>query len=110
MIAKTTLQPPPLRYSQIEPPVQKYFLTLQNAHPMVEIDTTLGNYNYPLPAAGFNPTTGQTNQNAEYVVTKTSSDANTVTITGAASGTVILANSGDFARFKSNGAVWRRVG
>ncbi len=92
--------------------LQPYFRALQRRNPMIEADTTEGPEVYVLPQAGLNPGTGVSNQNAEYVVIKTSADINTATIQGAAGGDVVLtANSGagSVARFKSNGTVWYQV-
>lgn len=107
-IKQTTLFPPPLRGADLPAPLEKFLLTLQMLTPMVEADTTAGNIVVALPAAGLNTTTGQSNQNQEIIYTKTSADANTLTITGAASGTVILGAQFAVARFKSNGSVWRK--
>lgn len=90
--------------------VLPYLFTLQRRQPMIEIDTTDGPETYPLPNAGLDAgNTGQSNQNAEYTVVKTSADANAVTITGASGGDVSLTTSGQVARFKSNGTSWIRL-
>jgi len=106
---RTILFAPPLRHSEVPVPLQKWLLTLQNLHPMVEVDTSSGDVVETLPLAGLDQTTGQSNQNVEYVYTKTSADVNTVTINGAASGPVVLTAQHEVARFKSNGTVWRKA-
>jgi hypothetical protein len=91
---------------------QHYMLTLQRRNPMIEADTSAGAEVYVLPQAGLNPGTGQSNQNSEYVIVKTSPDANTVTVQGANGGDVVLttnSGAGSVARFKSNGSVWYAV-
>lgn len=93
--------------------VLPYLFTLQRRQPLIEIDTTGGSETYSLPQAGLESGTGQSNQNAEYVIIKTSADVNTVTIIGNGITPVVLTTQspavGSTARFKSNGAVWRQV-
>src|SRR5258708_5614536 len=111
-ITETVLFPPPLRNSGLSEPIQKWLLSLQNLVPMEEGDTTSGNLTFALPPAGLNAATGQSNQNRELTIVKTSGDANTLTITGAAGGSVVLttnSGTGSRARFKSNGTLWRNV-
>jgi hypothetical protein len=111
-VTHTVLFPPPQRNSGIPDSLLKWFFSLQNLHPMEEIDTTAGNVVFALPAAGLSGTTGQSNQNMEVTVVKTSGDANTVTVTGASGGPVVLttnSGAGSHARFKSNGTLWRVV-
>src|SRR5882724_1062248 len=109
-IRQTTLFPPPLRGSELSQPEQKWLLTLQMLHPLIEVDTAAGNVVIALPAAGLNTTTGQSNQNQELIYIKTTADANTVTINGGQGGPVTLIGQYDIARYKSNGTVWYRVG
>jgi len=107
---QTTLFPPPLRASQLSDPEQKWLLTLQVLHPLRVGDSSAGPYSEALPAAGLNSITGQSNQNQELIFVKGSADANNWTITGALSGAVVLAAQYAFARFKSDGTNWWRVG
>ena len=102
---KTTLFQPPLRNSDVPLPMQKWFLTLQNLHPMFEVDTSKGAAIETLPPAGLNTATGQSNQNSEYIYV--ASGAHTLTIVGASGGNAVITNA--VARFKSNGAIWIRV-
>src|ERR1035441_1551770 len=102
---KTTLFQPPLRNSDVPLPMQKWFLTLQNLHPMIEVDTSKSAVTETLPPAGLNAATGQSNQNAEY--TFVASGAHPLTISGASGGDVAITNG--VARFKSNGASWIRI-
>lgn len=107
---QTVLFPPPLRGSELPQPIQKYLFTLQMLQPLRVGDTTTGPYAEDLPPAGLNSTTGQSNQNQEIIYVKGSVDANNWTINGAISGAVVLAAQYDFARFKSDGTSWWRVG
>ena len=102
---KTTLFAPPLRNSNLQEPIQKWLLSLQNLHPMIEVDTSKSAVTETLPPAGLNAATGQSNQNAEY--TFVASGAHPVTIIGGSGGNVVITNG--VARFKSNGALWRRI-
>lgn len=105
MSSKTVLFAPPLRNSQVPETLQKWFLTLQNLHPMIEVDTTSGAMTETLPPAGLNAATGQSNQNAEY--TFVASGPNALTIEGATGGNIVIMNG--VARFKSNGVIWIRI-
>jgi hypothetical protein len=108
---QTTMRLPPLRASNLDPVIQQWLLAVSRLHPLIECDTSGGNFNQALPPAGLSSTaTGETNLNQEIIYVKISPDANTVTITGAQGGNVILAAQYDKARFKSNGTVWYRVG
>jgi hypothetical protein len=105
-VKQTTLFPPAFRDSKLAPTEQRYLFTLQRQLPLVEIDTSGGNVVIALPPAGLNSTTGESNQNQEIIYVKTSADANTVTINGALSGTVVLTMQYEAARFKSNATSW----
>ena len=110
-VKQTTLFPPPFRDTEISEPLRKYLFSLQMLHPLIEIDTSLGNVVTALPQPGLtNTQTGQSNQNQEIIYIKTTNDGNTGTITGAQGGNVVLAAQFNFARFKSNATVWYRVG
>jgi glucose dehydrogenase len=114
-IKQTTLFPPPVRDSSISDPQRKYLFSLQNLHPLVEVDTSAGNVVIALPNAGLtNSQTGQSNQNQEITYVKTSADGNTVTLTGAIGGNQVLTtqspNAGSCVRFKSNATGWYLVG
>lgn len=106
---QSQLFPPPVRGSNLSKQEQLYLATLQYQLPRVDVDTTAGPETIALPPAGLNSSTGQSNQNQELIYCKTSSDGNTVTITGAASGTVTLTMQWQTARFKSNGTNWVKV-
>jgi hypothetical protein len=107
---QTNMRIPPLRDSGITKPLEQWLLADGKRLPLVECDTSGGNFNQALPPAGLsNAATGETNLNQEIHYVKTTADANTVTITGAASGNVILAAQYDHATFKSNGTVWYRI-
>lgn len=110
MSTQTVLFPPPLRGAELSQPIQKWLFTLQNLLPLREADTSGGSYSEALPAAGLNSTTGQSNQNQEISFVKISGDGNSITITGAASGSVVLTSQYSFARFKSDGTNWLRIG
>jgi hypothetical protein len=101
---------PPLRNSGVSAPMQFWELETQQAAPLVEGDTSAGPESYALPPAGLNSSTGQTNQNQEITVIKSTPDANAFTVTGATSGDVALTAQYQSARFKSNGTNWLRVG
>lgn len=86
-----------------------WLLTVQNLLPLNVVDTSAGPQVLALPPAGNNATTGQSAQNREITYYKDTPDANTVTITGAKGGSVVLVAEDDFARFKSDGTKWRRI-
>jgi hypothetical protein len=107
---QTIMRVPPLRTTSIEPVIQQWLLAVARLLPLVECNTSGGNFNQALPPAGLsNAATGETNLNQEIHYVKTTADANTVTITGAVSGNVVLAAQYDHATFKSNGTVWYRI-
>ena len=106
---QTNLFPPAIRGAGLGPQVEKFLLTLQMLLPLVVVDTTSGNQVIALPPAGLNSSTGQSNQNQEIIYLKTSADANTVTLTGAVGGNVVLASQYALARFKSDGTEWFNV-
>ena len=66
------------------------------------ISTASGNVTQALPDA-------KTNFGAELIYLKSTSDANTITITGAVTGSVVLGSQGNSARFKSDGRQWWKV-
>lgn len=107
---QTILPPPPLRGSDLSDPMQFWHLNLQQHQPMREVDTTAGNYSEAPPAAGVNPSTGQTNQNQELTYVKISADANTFSLAGAnlPLGPYTLTAQGQAFKIKSNGTVWRK--
>lgn len=113
---ETVLFPPPARSTivaqdgQIEKTFQRWLFSLQMLSPLRIGNTTTGPYSEALPAAGLNSTTGQSNQNQEIIYVKGSADGNAFTVTGGQGGPVVLAAQYDFARFKSDGTVWWRVG
>jgi Flp pilus assembly protein TadG len=102
---------PPLRGSEVPKPLQAWLFAIQKRLPLRKADTTAGSYAEALPPAGLtSAATGETNQNQEITYVKTSADGNTFTITGAASGPVILAVQYATAKFKSDGTGWWKVG
>ena len=113
---QSVLFPPPARSSVVAPDggiektFQKWLFSLQMLQPLRVGDSSAGPYSEALPAAGLNSTTGQSNQNQEIIYVKGSADANNWTITGAISGSVVLAAQYAYARFKSDGTNWYRVG
>lgn len=107
---QTNLFPPPLRGSEIPPPLERYLFTLQNLLPLNKVDTSSGPYTEAAPAAGLNSTTGQSNQNMEITYIKTSNDANVYTLTGVELGDLTLAAQGDRFKIKSDGTSWWRSG
>lgn len=106
----TELFPPPIQLADLSPAIQLFLLTLQNLSQLNEGDSSGGSYSEALPAPGLNSTTGQSAQSQELTYIKISADANTWTITGAATGTVTLTTQFQSARFKSNGTVWYKIG
>jgi hypothetical protein len=68
----------------------------------IQYDTSGGNITQALPAASLYP-----NQDLTFI--KTTSDANTLTITGAASGTVVLTQQYQSVTFHSDGVSWTAV-
>lgn len=107
---QTQLFPPPVRDTTLSKSEQLYLATLQYQLPLRIGDTTTGPYAESLPPAGLNATTGQNNANQELIYEKGSADASAWTINGAINGPVILAVQYTFARFKSDGTNWWRVG
>jgi len=93
-----------------EQPMQQWHLETQRANPLNNVDTSKGSYTESAPAAGLNPATGQTNQNAEITYIKISADANVFTLTGVQDGPYYLKARRDVIRIKSDGSVWWPVG
>jgi hypothetical protein len=119
MSSQTQLYPPPTRSAAVDDkgfiakPFRQWLFTVQNLLPLVTVNTAAGNVVIALPPAGLNNTTGESNQNSEIVYRKTSSDANTVTITGSPDGSQVLTSNVGAAsrvRFKSDGTSWWVVG
>ena len=106
---KTVLFAPPLRNSDIAPAIEKWLLSIQNAHPLHSIDTSNGSYSEAAPAAGLDSTTGQSNQNQQITYIKTSNDANTFTLTGVQGGPYTLQSQYDTLKIKSDGTFWWAV-
>jgi hypothetical protein len=107
---QTDMRVPPLRDTSLDKVIQQWLLAMAKHQPLITVDTTAGNEIEDLPPAGLsNSATGETNLNVDISYVKTSADANTVTINGAASGAVILAAQFDHATFKSDGTDWYRV-
>lgn len=109
-ISPTVLYPPPLRKSELSQPVQHYMLSIQNLHPMYEVDTTAGNETTVPPDPGQDAPSGRNNQNAEITYIKTSADGNTFTLNGVSGGPLTLTAQDQFFKIKSNGVLWRRSG
>lgn len=110
MSTKTVLFPPPSRGSNLTQPELKWLFSVQNLLPLITVDTSGGAVAIPLPVAGGNAQVGQSNQNQEIIYKKMSADTNVCTITGAIDGPVTLTAQYAFARFKSDGTNWWRVG
>lgn len=89
--------------------MQAWLIGMAQIAPLVTVDTTAGPETIALPNPGSDAV-GQTSLNNEIIYYKDSADGNAVTITGAKGGPVVLAAENDFARFKSDGTQWRRVG
>lgn len=112
-----TIAPPPPYGSdkQIDPtsPLGNYIQTLQQLHPLREVDTSGGNYNENVPPPGNNSTTGMSNQNQEIIYIKKSADGNTFTLNAGPNfpqGPKTLVAQYDKLRIKSNGSLWYVVG
>jgi hypothetical protein len=90
--------------------LQLWLLTLQLQLQLIVVDTTTGSVESAPPPAGLNSSTGQSNQNQELVIVKSSPDANTVTATGIEGGPYVLTTQYQFMRIKSDGTNWWRVG
>lgn len=107
---QTDMRVPPLRDTDLDRVIQQWLLAVGKHQPLITVDTTAGNEVETLPPAGLSAAaTGETNLNVDISYVKTSADANTVTINGAASGAVVLAAQWDHATFKSDGTSWYRV-
>jgi len=108
---RTVQRQPPLRGSELPDVIQQWLLALQTLLPLIVFDTSAGPEVFALPNPGLNNSqTGQTNQNQEIIVIKSTADVNTVSITGAVAGTVILTSQYAVARFKSDATSWWVVG
>jgi hypothetical protein len=111
---QTQLFDPPSRSAAVDPKgfigisFRQWLFSLQYQLPLRVADTSSGSYAEALPPAGVNAgdSTGQSAQNQELIYIKSSADANTLTITGAITGTVTLSTQYQVARFKSDGTVW----
>lgn len=99
---------PPLRNAGISQPMTYWELETQGAAPLITMDTSGGDETMSPPAAGLNQSTGQTNQNQEITYIKTSSDANTFTLSGdnLPLGPYTLTAPGQALKIKSNGTNW----
>lgn len=110
MSSKTTVhRPPPIRASDFDAVMAAWLIGMAQIAPLVTVDTLLGPETIALPDPGSD-SVGQTSLNNEIIYFKDTPDANTVTITGSKGGNVVLLAENDFARFKSDGTQWRRVG
>jgi hypothetical protein len=107
---QTDFRKPPLRDTSLDKVIQAWLQAIGQRLPLITADTSGGNISDALPPAGLSSTaTGETNQNMQISFVKTSTDGNTFTITGAASGNVILSAQFDHATFKSDGTNWYRI-
>lgn len=89
--------------------MEAWFIGMAQIAPLVTSDTSAGPESYALPDPGSD-STGQTSLNNEILIKKLSADGNALTITGATDGNVVLTVQYAYARFKSDGANWWRVG
>ena len=109
-VTQSTRRQPPLRHSDVSPPMQYWELETQQAHPLNKVDTSAGSFSTAPPAAGLNSSTGQTNQNQEITYVKVSSDANMFTLAGTnlPLGPYTLTAQGQALKIKSDGVDWWR--
>lgn len=80
-------------------PWVQWFQLVKKQNPFFPVDTTSGNQSVTLK-------TGSEFLNREHLYLKSSSDGNTVTITGAVGGPVVLNTQGQKARFRFDGVNW----
>jgi hypothetical protein len=107
---QTVVVPPPIRGLNLPQTLINWLFTLQNLHPLNEVDTSQGQYSEEVPPAGLNSTTGTSNQNQEITFVKVSGDGNTYTLNGAEGGPLTLAVKGQFFKIKSDGTLWWQTG
>jgi len=106
---QTKLFDPPIRGSNVEKPIQKYFFTLQDLLPLYQVDTSAGSYVESPPPAGLSGATGQSNQNVEISYVKISPDGNSYTLEGVEGGPIVLNTQYAHAKIKSDGTNWWRT-
>lgn len=82
-----------------EQPWVRWFQLVKKQPPFFPVDTTAGSQTVALQS-------GAEYLNREHLYLKSSSDANTVTITGAFGGSVVLSSQGQKARFRYDGKNW----
>ncbi len=103
---QTILYPPPVRQSNVDPQMIKWFLVLQALIPLRLVDTSNGAYAENAPPAGLNSSTGQSSQNQEITYVKSSADTNVFTLNGVQGGPYALTNQYDALKIKSDGTNW----
>jgi hypothetical protein len=81
----------------------EWFRSLKNQFPLITVDTTSGNRSIALPI-------GAIYMNQERTYAKSSADGNTVTITGALGGPVVMTAQYENSRFRYDGKNWWVVG
>jgi len=87
----------------------RWFQGVKQQLPLFSVSTAAGNVTIPLPTF-TNPASAAVYLNREHLYLKSTADANTVTITGAAvGGSVVLSSQGDKARFRFDGKNWWTV-
>ena len=86
-----------------------WLLLVQQQLPLVVIDTSGGSFSQAAPDAGVGAS-GQTNQNMEITYVKSSSDANSFTLTGVEGGNIVISAQYAFFKIKSDGTNWWKVG
>jgi hypothetical protein len=101
---------PPTRNAKLPKEMQYWELETQGVNPLRTVDTSKGAYGEQPPAAGLNPSTGQTNQNSEITYIKTSKDENIFTLSGKnlPLGPYTLIVQGESLKIKSDGTNWWR--
>lgn len=77
----------------------RWFQLVKKEKPFFPVDTTAGSQTIALQS-------GAEYLNREHLYLKSSSDGNTVTITGAFGGSVVLSSQGQKARFRFDGKTW----
>lgn len=80
-------------------PWTKWYQLVKKSNPFFPVDTTAGNISIALQS-------GSEYLNREHLYLKSSADGNTVTITGAIGGPVVLPTQGAKQRFRYDGKQW----
>lgn len=84
---------------KVTQPWVRWCQLVKKEKPFFPVDTTAGSQTIALQS-------GAEYLNREHLYLKSSSDGNTVTITGAFGGSVVLSTQGQKARFRFDGKTW----